>query len=1348
MHSLFRKRGAILTGLLALILAAVTPTLASAKPEPGAKGRGFRMFARPLGALTVNRVYCGLSSTGEVCVDSTNSSTIGGGFWPKGTANQYVFNSGLQIAGIIGPDGGDWADDTTGAFFFDPKGTTQHGEQVQPIFNTQNPVDNAFISDQSSTDPVALAARVPETDANGLLFNNLLRGRTAASQGDVWWLSWDGNPGLLAGRPHPLGVVVEQRGLGWNFPSGNEDIVYFIYTFYNITSINPADYAAVRPGMREILIQQANTFQQRNEATFGISIPDGGYTITNMFANFAADMDVGDAGQNYASVNVPFALGYTYEHTFSQFAGWAFDDATIFGDPFFKGTGFVGVKYLKSPEVGGVEVGLSLFSNTTNGGGDLNDPANVKQLYRYISGTLSTSFGDGACNFNPLTQKICFIRQTSAADVRFFQSSGPLTLAPGEFGSVSVAYLFSASVATGGTSVCPSCDIKPGAATIIANMDDPATVNLGVNPIDSITGFLDANDANLDGVLTQNEFTVVPGSLLGKAKVAQAVFDAGFLLPFAPEPPDFFLIPGDNQVTVMWRASPTEQTGDPFFAIANQATVLCDPNDPGSGQCPNALYDPNYREFDVEGYRVYRGRVDAPNSLRLLAQFDYTGTVITDFAGQINPIATCAPEIGVTGGCPVVFDPIGPGLPRTTGVDIPLVGPIVQVKLGGRVLLATGDAILLSTDTMPTGNANFGSCAPTACPALSDNGVPFVYVDNGVRNNFRYFYSVSAFDINSFQSGPANLESARITKPVIPRRPASNYENTSDVQVHVVGRGVAMDTIITADPTIDPVTGVFSGPSRPANGLTPAFIGFVKEVIAAPGAFSITLDSITVGEADEFGCCGGVAPGQPAIYHVTAQSGGNTTVLHLPLTMNGNSTAPAAGNVIFDAVTIDASLASRFGATGPFTLKGAAFDTLPSLYLAGAPTLGCRIKGAPIAPGLNDCIYNGHRWRDGPTAPTSSPLPSDRLLPETFADPHTSNCNHDGGNGPVCLVVGFNNAGSVTGVDSIHAPQSYTQLIRRWRNVDAVLGPVFRAADMNVYWGAGGTVDSVIDVTHNVVVPFDTVFGASWGILNANNPGTSGSSDTRPTVLTANDFTCIYPINNGDPNNPILNPTLDAANAYPCSTDAFLEQTATLGSVAFYKDAQTNAIAAPVSGNGFMFYVTGTVTMFQMSALPAAGTVWTVRTYAGIINGGNGIGGGNKGPYTFVQAIRPMTVVGAEVQVAFSVVNQVNAPVEQSLSRVHTVPDPYYVTSEFEQTTDTKVIKFVNLPQDAIVRIYSSSGVLVNLLEHHSTTFGGALDWNVRNRNNQVVASGVYFYHIESGNARKVGRFTIVNFAQ
>ena len=73
------------------------------------------------------------------------------------------------------------------------------------------------------------------------------------------------------------------------------------------------------------------------------------------------------------------------------------------------------------------------------------------------------------------------------------------------------------------------------------------------------------------------------------------------------------------------------------------------------------------------------------------------------------------------------------------------------------------------------------------------------------------------------------------------------------------------------------------------------------------------------------------------------------------------------------------------------------------------------------------------------------------------------------------------------------------------------------------------------------------------------------------------------------------------------------------------------------------------------------------------------------------------------------------------------------------------MIKFVNLPQDAVIRIYSSSGVLVTLLEHHSTTFGGAMDWNVRNRTGRRMASGVYFYHVEAGDARRVGRLTIVN---
>jgi hypothetical protein len=154
-----------------------------------------------------------------------------------------------------------------------------------------------------------------------------------------------------------------------------------------------------------------------------------------------------------------------------------------------------------------------------------------------------------------------------------------------------------------------------------------------------------------------------------------------------------------------------------------------------------------------------------------------------------------------------------------------------------------------------------------------------------------------------------------------------------------------------------------------------------------------------------------------------------------------------------------------------------------------------------------------------------------------------------------------------------------------------------------------------------------------------------------------------------------------------------------------------------------------------------------MRSYIGVINGGNGAAR-SQGPYTFSPSVRTFSALGATLKQSFSATNALASATSDDLTRVHTVPDPYYVTSQLEQTTDTKIIKFVNLPADCIIRIYSSSGVLVSLLEHHSTQFGGSEDWNVRNRNGQFVASGVYFYHIESGDARRVGRLTVVNFAQ
>jgi hypothetical protein len=64
------------------------------------------------------------------------------------------------------------------------------------------------------------------------------------------------------------------------------------------------------------------------------------------------------------------------------------------------------------------------------------------------------------------------------------------------------------------------------------------------------------------------------------------------------------------------------------------------------------------------------------------------------------------------------------------------------------------------------------------------------------------------------------------------------------------------------------------------------------------------------------------------------------------------------------------------------------------------------------------------------------------------------------------------------------------------------------------------------------------------------------------------------------------------------------------------------------------------------------------------------------------------------------------------------------------------------------VRVLTHNSLQRGARDEDVSVLGGQETWDVRNRNNQVVASGVYFYHVESGDARRVGRFTVVNFAQ
>src|SRR5260370_22079766 len=216
----------------ALLAATIGASVASAGPAPNraARSRGTNLFALVFGVMNVNRIFCGINNIGELCVDPTGSPVVGGGFWPKGTPDQYNFNAGLQLAGTTPSTAGfAWAGDTIGAFFMDPCGDQLEGDAILRTCNALDPGDAASWPD---------AGMIRDT----AIFASVLQNRQSASQEDLWVRTWDGNPALLAGRTHPMGVLVEERVLGWNYPTGNEDIIYFVFNFTNVTAFDDSVY--------------------------------------------------------------------------------------------------------------------------------------------------------------------------------------------------------------------------------------------------------------------------------------------------------------------------------------------------------------------------------------------------------------------------------------------------------------------------------------------------------------------------------------------------------------------------------------------------------------------------------------------------------------------------------------------------------------------------------------------------------------------------------------------------------------------------------------------------------------------------------------------------------------------------------------------------------------------------------------------------------------------------------------------------------------------------------------------------------------------------------------------------
>ncbi len=109
---------------------------------------------------------------------------------------------------------------------------------------------------------------------------------------------------------------------------------------------------------------------------------------------------------------------------------------------------------------------------------------------------------------------------------------------------------------------------------------------------------------------------------------------------------------------------------------------------------------------------------------------------------------------------------------------------------------------------------------------------------------------------------------------------------------------------------------------------------------------------------------------------------------------------------------------------------------------------------------------------------------------------------------------------------------------------------------------------------------------------------------------------------------------------------------------------------------------------------------------------------------------------------------QSRMPGTESLGKVYVVPNPFVVHSGFDGVTaaggdaDQK-IGFYNLPKKCIIRVFSYSGQLVETIEHDSGYYSE--EYMQITRNNQVIASGLYFYTVETPNGdRTHGKFVVI----
>ena len=112
----------------------------------------------------------------------------------------------------------------------------------------------------------------------------------------------------------------------------------------------------------------------------------------------------------------------------------------------------------------------------------------------------------------------------------------------------------------------------------------------------------------------------------------------------------------------------------------------------------------------------------------------------------------------------------------------------------------------------------------------------------------------------------------------------------------------------------------------------------------------------------------------------------------------------------------------------------------------------------------------------------------------------------------------------------------------------------------------------------------------------------------------------------------------------------------------------------------------------------------------------------------------------------------VTSDLNDTMEKVKVVPNPYVMTNEMEPAIGNKFLNqrrrlmFTHIPANCDIRIFTSSGVLVDRIDVQNEPDNGIIHWDLLSKEDLEIAAGMYVYHIKSKETgkEKVGKFAVI----